>query len=59
MSKGERLALVIIVGLLMLWIGLVDDTDLTPAAIRLPIGLAASVALVWLVWKMSGRTAPW
>jgi len=59
MSKSKRLALVVIVGLLMLWIGLVDDTDPTPAVIRLPIGLAASVALVWLVWKMSGRTGTW
>lgn len=55
MSKWERAAVAVIIGLMMLWIALVDYGDPTPAVIRWPIGLAASVGLAWVVWHMGGR----
>lgn len=55
MSKRGRLALAVIVGLMMLWIGWVDVGDPTPAWIRWPLGVAASVGVALVAWWASGR----
>lgn len=53
--RAGRVILSVLVGLMMLWIGLVDYGDPTPAAARWVIGLLASAGVAWFVWWASGR----
>lgn len=55
MSRRERLALAVIVGLLALLAGALDQGDPTPAVIRWPIAVGACGMLAWVVWRASGR----
>jgi len=54
-SRRERLALAVIVGLLALLAGTLDQGDPTPAAIRRPIAVGACGMLAWVVWRAGGR----
>lgn len=51
MTALERLLFVVVVFVLMLGIGLLDDA--TPMWSRLPLGLVVSTALAWFVWRWS------
>jgi len=52
-SKGERVALSALVGVLALLAGILDQGDPTPAVIRWPIVGMAAAGLAWLVWRLS------
>ena len=54
MSRWERLALAVIVGLLAFLTGALDQGDPTPAAIRWPIAVGTCGMLAWVVWRAGG-----
>ena len=55
MTRRETLAITTIVALLALLTGLLDQTDPTPAWIRLPITLLTAAALAYTVWRFTRR----
>lgn len=54
-GRGERLAAAVAIGLLALWVGLVDTGDPTPEVIRWPIVALVAIGLAWWVWWWSGE----